>query len=483
MTRNRSAIQNPVGYWAQMIFGLRMRVNRRDYFCVGLSLMLFKYIVEAIVIFAVTGLHYQVYHFLIPSVAVREHLFQESPVWLPWAIVIWSLPFLWIAVSMSARRCWDTGISPMWCLLVLIPVFNNLFMLALAMPQTNHGIGVNKEVGDGQDQTPEITKKYKRGVHMLGSAFAGILVGGLFAVLLTAISVYAIESYGGALFLGMPMVSGVAAAFVYNQPHLRGLGGSVLVAMLSCVLGGLFLILFAMEGAVCLIMASPLVVPVGVWGGVLGYGLSALLISQSKWMLGGAGLVLAVPLMAVVEKNFFDELPIHVVESSIEIDAPREQVWQDVIAFPDITEEPDWMFRYGVASPVRARIEGEGVGATRYCEFTTGSFVEPITVWDAPSHLAFDVVDQPEPLKELTPYRHIHPPHLHGTFLSVRGEFQLIELPGNRTKLIGRTWYTVDMGPSIYWKNWTDLIIHRIHMRVLSHIKRESESSTDTNKR
>lgn len=476
MTRNQPAVQNPVLYWVQMIFGLKFRVNQRVYFCVGFSLMLFKYLVEAAVIYATTGLFYQVFHFLIPSLALRAKIFEESPEWLPWAIVIWSLPFLWIAVSMSARRCWDIGISPMWSMLILLPVFNYLLMFSLAIPRSDEQLEKANRVVDDEEQDPEMTESHRRSVHMLGSAFAGIVVGGLFAVLLTAISVYAIESYGGALFLGMPMVSGVAAAFVYNQPYLRGLGGSIMVAMLSCVLGGLFLILFAMEGAVCLLMAAPLVLPVGILGGVLGYGMSALLISQSKWMLGGAGLVLAVPLMAVVEKSFFGELPVRVVESSIVIDAPREEVWQDVIAFPDITEEPDWMFQYGVASPVRARIEGEGVGATRYCEFTTGSFVEPITVWDAPSHLAFDVVDQPEPLKELTPYRHIHPPHLHGTFLSVRGEFQLVELPGNRTELIGRTWYTVDMGPSIYWKNWTDFIIHRIHMRVLSHIKRESES-------
>jgi len=39
------------------------------------------------------------------------------------------------------------------------------------------------------------------------------------------------------------------------------------------------------------------------------------------------------------------------------------------------------LFRLGFASPQYARIEGTGVGAIRYCVFSTGPFVEPITAW------------------------------------------------------------------------------------------------------
>ena len=244
----------------------------------------------------------------------------------------------------------------------------------------------------------------------------------------------------------------------------------MIVGLISCLMGGLFLILFAMEGAVCLAMALPLVAPLGLLGGLLGYGLAATILAQSKYMLGGA-LLLTVPVLALWEKSQSAEPTVHVTESSVIVDAPRSQVWKTVIAFPEITSPPEWYFRYGVASPLRARIEGQGVGAVRHCEFTTGSFVEPITTWEEPYRLAFDVTDQPEPLVEMTPYKHIHPPHLQGTFLSVRGEFELIELAENQTRLIGRTWYTIDMGPQIYWKQWTNFIIHRIHMRVLTHIQ------------
>jgi hypothetical protein len=119
----------------------------------------------------------------------------------------------------------------------------------------------------------------------------------------------------------------------------------------------------------------------------------------------------------------------------------------------------------------------------RHCEFTTGTFVEPITVWDEPHRLAFDVAEQPHALRELSPYRHVHPPHLEGYLESTHGEFVLQELPGNRTRVIGRTWYHFEMYPQQYWTLWSDLIIHRIHERVLNHVRQHAEhhSSQDVN--
>lgn len=167
------------------------------------------------------------------------------------------------------------------------------------------------------------------------------------------------------------------------------------------------------------------------------------------------------------------------VSTAVEIDAPAEVVWRNVISFPTLDEAAEWYFRLGIAAPMGARIEGNGVGAIRYCDFTTGCFVEPITAWEAPARLAFDVAEQPDPMFELSPYRHVHPPHLeHDTLRSRRGEFRLVPLSGGRTRLEGRTWYAFEMYPQGYWTLWSDLLIHRIHLRVLNHIKGLAEHGT-----
>ena len=156
-----------------------------------------------------------------------------------------------------------------------------------------------------------------------------------------------------------------------------------------------------------------------------------------------------------------------------------------MVAFPEITAEPAWFFRAGIAAPIRARIDGNGVGACRYCEFTTGAFVEPMTHWDEPGtsrhsgKLAFDVKFQPLPMEEWTPFSGLHPPHLDDGLVSRRGQFILQPLAGGRTQLIGTTWYDIDVRPRLYWKIWADPTIHAIHRRVLDHIRTVCESPTE----
>lgn len=71
----------------------------------------------------------------------------------------------------------------------------------------------------------------------------------------------------------------------------------------------------------------------------------------------------------------------------------------------------------------------------------------------------------------------LHPPHLDGYLRSNRSEFLLVALPGGRTRLEGRTWYEFEMFPQSYWTLWSNLIIHRIHQRVLLHVKQLAEGN------
>ena len=170
------------------------------------------------------------------------------------------------------------------------------------------------------------------------------------------------------------------------------------------------------------------------------------------------------------------------ITTSIEIAAPPEVVWHHIVSFAEIPEPKGWLFRSGIAYPKRARIVGEGVGAVRYCEFSTGAFVEPIEVWDAPNHLEFAVISNPPPMEEWSPWADLHPAHLEGFMVSEKGEFRLVEQPDGTTHLIGTTWYSHGLGPDWYWRIWSDLIIHNIHNRVLVHIKASAEKKTVSGK-
>jgi hypothetical protein len=224
----------------------------------------------------------------------------------------------------------------------------------------------------------------------------------------------------------------------------------------------------------CILMALPLALPLGVIGSLLIYQANSPRAATSSFAI----LLLLAP--ATVIWDVKATPAVFEVRSAIEIAASPEQVWTHVISFPDLPEPREWFFRTGLAYPQRARIVGSGVGAVRYCEFSTGAFVEPIEVWNEPRLLRFSVTANPAPMREWSPYAELLPQHLRGYLISKQGEFRLTPLPNHHTLLEGTTWYQHGLWPAQYWRWWSDAIIHRIHLRVLNHIKALAETDAMT---
>ena len=235
------------------------------------------------------------------------------------------------------------------------------------------------------------------------------------------------------------------------------------------------LLLTAIEGALCLLMATPLALGIGIMGAEIGRNIARRDPGPTRH---AAFALLLLPGVATANADRVPT-PLREVRSAIVISAPPEVVWQNVIALPPLPLPSELVFRAGIAYPVQARIEGRGVGAVRFCEFSTGAFIEPITRWEPARRLAFDVVAQPSPLTEWSPYAGVAPPHLDGYINARRGEFRLIPLPDGRTRLEGSTWYELEIFPAGYWAIFGDAFIGRIHGRVLRHIQRVSEGAAD----
>lgn len=456
--------------WLRLWFLLSDPVGRREYALSGFGLALFKYSAEALVAWFIVGQFYSPLDFVNPLISSRAFL-RGAPTWAGMAWVIWSLPFLWIAVSMSVRRALDAGISPWNGLWIFVPFVNLLLMIFILpwLPSVHRKSGLER----ADHAADEMSVNHPRHVTAtLSSALGGIAVGALYGTVMLQLGGSVFEDLGEAMFLGTPFIAGVAAGYFLNLRTSYSHPASCFVAFLSVMLCFGALLLFAFEGAICILMAAPLVIPVGIVGAPLG----KFLADRRRFRSGLIGALLIVPVWAALEQQV-PRSNEFVVTSTIDVAAPPKIVWQTVIAFPEITDEPGRLFRWGISCPQAARITGSGVGAVRECIFTTGTFVEPITTWDAPRKLAFDVREQPAPLFELSPYRDLHPPHLESAFRSTRGEFELVELPDGGTRLIGRTWYTLRIRPLEYWTIWTDWLIHRIHLRVLRHIESVAEGS------
>ncbi len=312
-------------------------------------------------------------------------------------------------------------------------------------------------------------------VTVINSRYFATLIPALLGFGLAALCVRVFRFYGWSLFLGLPVVVCFLSAFCTSFRREVSLSSAYWTSVLSLLCLGGFIFIFALDGAVCLLMALPLAMLLGTIGAVVGASLG----SACRGSLPSVVpllLVFVFPGLVAFDRTTRPPEPLRTVTTSVVVRAPIGRIWQTVIAFPKISEPPTGIFRCGIAYPIEARIDGSGVGAIRNCVFSTGSFVEPITRWEAPTLLAFDVSSSPPPMRELSLYEHVEAPHLHGQMVSHRGQFRLAERDG-QVVLEGTTWYTHTLCPQWYWGPISDYMIHRIHERVLNHIKRTSEGA------
>jgi uncharacterized membrane protein YhaH (DUF805 family) len=441
--------------------GVKGTITRRQYLLAGVGLMVFKYVVDATAIYLVAHVVWTPWSYLFPLIGTDRGRIGALPVWLQIALLIWTLPFIWIGVTLMMRRAVDAGRSPAWCAAFFIPVFNYAAMLWLgALPSAPvESSATTPRAADGD---------------RFETAIFGVLGAAAFGLLAILISVVGFANYGFPLFVGTPFIQGMVCGWAFNRDRARSARETTVVVWISLLLVAGVVFLFAMEGVICLLMALPIAAVLGVMGGIIGRRIA--LRGGAGSVANAAALLFVVPVGAAINSVSAPAAPGYEVVTVVDVAAAPTVVWRKVVQFDEIKAPLAWYFRGGIAYPVRATIDGAGVGAIRRCEFSTGAFIEPITIWDEPRRLAFDVVAQPPPLRELSIYSKVYAPHLNGYFRSHRGEFRLIALPTGGTRLEGHTWYSVDVYPQSYWRAISEVVVHDIHRRVLDEVKREAES-------
>ncbi len=308
--------------------------------------------------------------------------------------------------------------------------------------------------------------------NFLPSALWGAATGALVGLLAIYISTLNEHTYGFALFAITPALVGFHSAFALGSRGETSLARALGVSMYAIVLLGAALVAFALEGGICLLMALPIAIPLALIGALLAYGLrNNRLAHPPTFLLLCLGLT---PFGGTVERSLPHRADLVQVATSIEIPASPEQVWRTILQPARLPAPSQPLFRAGVAYPLASHIEGSGLSATRYCDFSTGKLVEPVLIWDEGRRLRFTVRSNPLPMQEWTPYARLHPPHLDGFLVSRQGEFLLEALPSGGTRLTATTWYQDHLYPAAYWKLWSDHIIHEVHHMVLENVRQRA---------
>jgi uncharacterized membrane protein YhaH (DUF805 family) len=450
------------------IWSFSGQVGRGAYAAVGVIGLALKHNLDRAVATFVFHRPFGIFNYWIPPVdAVRiSSLSHDDAVFLVTMVGL-SLVFIWVGLAMTLKRLRSAGL-PLWLVaLFFIPVLNLIFFIVLCFVPPAESSN-QRQMGDSalSRVIPE---------SMLGSAVAAVIPMGIIGTGIAYLSVQTIGTYGWGVFVALPFCLGLGAVMIYTFHRPRALGSCVLVSLLAVALVALVLFAVAVEGLICILMALPIGAPLALLGGIIGYLIQRGRLPQTQttsFML----MAVLLPAGFIGVEGAAPATPkVYDVSTTITINAPASKIWNNLIAFPDLPDPKLLLFQAGVSHPIRATIDGEGVGATRACLFSTGTFIERIDGWEKDKRLAFSVVSKAEAMQELSPYN-IHPRHLDGYFDPVRAEFTLHANPDGTTTLEGRSWYRNSMWPAGYWRLWSDKILHDVHQSVFEHLKRLSET-------
>jgi hypothetical protein len=358
---------------------------------------------------------------------------------------------------LSFRRAHDARRGYALAALALAPTFQLPAALVLSLLPSRRGEPAGPEPGAAADAA---------------SVILGVLAGAFLIVFGVFVSAVAFGAYGAGMFILTPFLVGVTTAYIANYKALLTSGRTFSLVIWALALSAAALLLLALEGLICILMAAPLAIPMAAVGGWLGRSLARAGRTPRR---PAAMSVALLPLVFAAEAA----LPPAVIldtHETIVINAPPARVWAALTDAADIPPPSNLLFRLGLAYPVRGELRGEGVGAERIGVFSTGEARERVTVWSPEQRLEFVVLSNPPLMDEFSPYEHVHAPHVNGYFDTAWTRFDLQPLPGGRTRLVERATHTLRLDPVLYWAPMVRWGIDRNNARVLAHIRAQAEA-------
>jgi hypothetical protein len=291
--------------------------------------------------------------------------------------------------------------------------------------------------------------------------FKGILASNAFAMLVIGLT-KALDPEPGIFifseFVIIPVLMGIISAWYWRNLLLPG-GKLTLYSCYNGFFAILLSFLFLNEGAICLLIVSPLVFCFVIAGAFIGR--SMFYHDNDTLKVSVVALLVFVFLSDYLSKHQYENM----VSDRIVINASPEKIWPHVVSFEKIKQQNEfWLFRIGMPSPMQTTVTGNYKGAGRKCIFSNGYvFDERISIYEPTRNLTFDITHQPRD------------PEIMGHIDIVRGQFLLKDNGNGTTTLIGNSWYKLYVFPTLYYDIWAESVTRNVHLRVMQHIKALSE--------
>ncbi len=311
----------------------------------------------------------------------------------------------------------------------------------------------------------------------------GVVLGALYGVVLrvamnTPQRLWWLKDAAGVMTVAFLVLGPIVIGYVVVRRAERG--GRIPIALwfgapvLSVTLMMGILMLFAWEGAICVLMALPIAWVFGAIGGVLG-GLS---VRFSKLTGRTTACVAVLPfLLAPLEARFTAPTQTRTVASEIRIHAPADVVWRNIERVPAIAPSElheTWAQRIGFPRPIEATLSYEGVGGVRHASFERGlMFIETVNAWEPEKRLAFGIKADTANIPPTTLDEHVT---IGGRYFDVLdGEYRLEPLPNGDTLLHLASHQRLSTDFNGYAGLWTDAVMQSLQTSILAVIQHRCE--------
>lgn len=280
------------------------------------------------------------------------------------------------------------------------------------------------------------------------------------------------------LFL-VPYALGVLTAALYPKAIRSVALRWVFWLLMPCVSVGLMIVVvmaLAWEGAICIVMASPIALAMGVTGGLTVAVVETLRHRPIPRAAVASCLVLPFA-FGPAEARLPPVDDVRTVTTTIDIAASPEIVWRNVVRVPMIGEDEQTtgLFqRMGIPKPLEATITGHGVGALREARFAHGiAFRERVTEWEPERQLGFTISADTETITPDVLDVHVR---VGGPYFDVvYGRFTL-EPYGSGTRLRLLSQHHLRTHLNFYAHLWTDAVMRDIQTNICQVIRRRAEA-------
>ena len=384
------------------------------------------------------------------------------PAWAMWSVLAVGVLVNGAIVALSLRRARTIGANGALASLALAPGLQLLVILWLSLAPARPDEDATSGQGEGKPTARD--------------AVFGLFVGVALCVAAVGVSTLLLGLYGYGLFIASPFVVGLTTGYIVNRKADRGDRATLTLVLGALVLGAAALIGFAFEGAVCIVMASPLIGVMGLFGGLIGRSLAVGIGRRRGPKLMSVALL---PLVLAGEVVLPPRASFDSVETVV-VAASPSAVWDSIVHMGPIPDAPAAPFRWGLAYPLSGQIFGSGVGAIRQGVFSTGVAYERVTDWQPERKLSFIVLSDPPSMHELSPYSHVNAPHVIGYFKTLDASFSIQPLSDGKTRLSLTTHHELDLEPALYWIPLAEWAVHANKVRVLDHFRDQAEAEAKT---